>query len=98
MAFSAPCGGVVCWNCERPTNTFTEVRLHMPSGHSARDRLCGTCHATVYRPLVQALEGVREERDWSGGLRLEDGPARQDTARWQGGSHRANSGRYYRGQ
>ena len=55
-----------CWNCDRPADAFTEVGLRVLSGRSARYRLCGTCYATAYRPLVRELDGVREERDQSG--------------------------------
>ena len=64
-----------CWNCDRPADAFTEVRLRLSSGRGARYRLCGACYATVFRPLVRELDGVRERRDRFGTwLIIEDDP------------------------
>jgi hypothetical protein len=64
----------VCWNCDRPVDASTEVFLSTPAGGSARLRLCGTCYTAAYRPLVRALEGVREQRDHLGAcLIIEEG-------------------------
>jgi len=55
-----------CWNCDRLADAFTEVRLRLSLGQSARYRLCGACYASVFRPLVRELESLGAWRDQLG--------------------------------
>lgn len=42
----------VCWECDRPDARLTDAILPLPSGSTAILRLCETCYAAYYLPLL----------------------------------------------